>query len=92
MDEPLEPQELKDSGVDDAVVHEESGLPEGRASEAATAEGKEVEPDEEEEEFDYLAYAQERAFFFWGDVLQLGLVKKEDLPAQLLQKVKVVEY
>lgn len=61
-------------------------------------EGREALPDdnrdedEEEQEFDYLAYAQERAMFFWGDVLQLGLVKREDLPENLLQKVKIVEY
>lgn len=48
--------------------------------------------EEEEEEFDYLAYAQERAMFFWGDILQLGIMKKEDLPEELLQKVKFVEY
>ena len=48
--------------------------------------------DEEAEEFDYLGYAQERAMFFWGDVLQLGIVKKEDLPEELLKKVKVVDY
>lgn len=46
----------------------------------------------EGEEFDYLAYAQERAMFFWGDVLQLGIVKREDLPAGLLEKVKIVDY
>lgn len=51
------------------------------------------EDDEKEgEEFDYLAYAQERAMFFWGDVLQLGIVKREDLPAGLFEKVKTVEY
>lgn len=50
------------------------------------------EEEEEEEEFDYLGYAQERAMFFWGDVLQLGIVKREDLPAELLEKAKVVEY
>ena len=50
------------------------------------------EGQEEEEEFDYLGYAQERAMFFWGDVLQLGIVKGEDLPAELLNKVKVVNY
>lgn len=55
-------------------------------------EGEEGEEEEEEEEFDYLAYAQERALFFWGDVLQMGLVKKEDLPAELLQKLKIVRY
>ena len=48
--------------------------------------------EEEEEEFDYLGYAQERAMFFWGDVLQLGIVKREELPDSLLEKVKIVEY
>lgn len=65
--------------------------PEGDDIGAKAKEGKEEE-EGEEEEFDYLAYAQERALFFWGDVLQLGLVKKEDLPADLLQKIKVVQY
>ena len=46
----------------------------------------------EEEEFDYLGYAQERAMLFWGDVLDLGLVKREDLPEDLLRKIKVVKY
>ena len=46
----------------------------------------------EEEEFDYLGYAQERAMLFWGDVLQLGIVKKEEMSEELLQKVKIVEY
>lgn len=54
-------------------------------------EGEEEEEDEEEE-FDYLAYAQDRALFFWGDVLQLGIVKQEQLPATLLDKIKRVEY
>ena len=53
---------------------------------------QEQEQEEEEEEFDYLGYAQERAMFFWGDVLQLGIVQKEDLPTELLEKVKVVNY
>lgn len=48
--------------------------------------------EEEEEEFDYLGYAQERAMFFWGDVVQLGLVKREELPAGLRKRIKVVEY
>ena len=58
-------------------------------------ESREDAPDEgleEEEEFDYLGYAQERAMFFWGDVLQLGIAKREELPEELLDKVKVVEY
>ena len=52
----------------------------------------EVVDEEAEDEFDYLGYAQERAMFFWGDVLQLGLVKREELPKDLLEKVKIVEY
>ncbi len=54
--------------------------------------GPDDEGEAEEEEFDYLGYAQERAMFFWGDVLQLGIVKREDLPRELLEKVKIVEY
>ncbi|KAL8656724.1 MAG: hypothetical protein Q9210_000065 [Variospora velana] len=45
-----------------------------------------------EDEFDYLAYARERAMFFWGDLLQMGLVKEEELPEELRERVKVVEY
>ena len=52
----------------------------------------EIVDEEAEDEFDYLGYAQERAMFFWGDVLQLGLVKREELPKDLLEKVKIVEY
>lgn len=49
-------------------------------------------PAEDEEEFDYLAYAQDRAFFFWGDVVGLGLVKKEELPEKLRDRLKIVPY
>ena len=52
-------------------------------------------PDEQEEaedEFDYLGYAHHRAMFFWADALQNGLVKAEDLPEDLLGKVKNVPY
>jgi choline kinase len=48
--------------------------------------------EEDEEEFDYLGYAQERAMFFWGDLISLGIVQKHDLPADLLPKIKIVEY
>jgi choline kinase len=47
---------------------------------------------EDEDEFDYLGYAQQRAMFFWGDVVDLGLVKIEDLPEGLEAKLKVVQY
>lgn len=47
---------------------------------------------EEEEEFDYLGYARERALFFWGDAVGLGIVKWEELPESLMGEIKVVDY
>lgn len=44
------------------------------------------------DEFDYLAYAQERAFFFWGDCVLMGIVKLEDFPEEVRSKLKFVEY
>ena len=53
---------------------------------------KEAEQVEEEEDhFDYLAYAQDRARFFWGDVVDMGLVKKEELPDELARSLKFVD-
>ncbi len=70
--------------------------PEGREIEESHREGDDDEDEEEKEgeneEFDYLAYAQDRAMFFWGDCLQLGLVQKEELPEELLGKVKTLTY
>lgn len=47
---------------------------------------------QDDEEFDYLAYAQDRAMFVWGDLVGMGLVKKEELPEQLRRRMKIVEY
>jgi choline kinase len=52
----------------------------------------EAQAEEGEEEFDYLGYAQERAWFFWGDVVSLGLVTKEELPVGLRERLKVLDY
>ncbi len=52
-------------------------------------------PEEEEEEaeaFDYLGYAHERAMFFWGDCVTMGLVGREELPGGLRGKLKIVDY
>lgn len=62
--------------------------PEGRLEEEARQQGSEEE--EDQEEFDYLAYAQDRAIFFWGDCLQFGLVQEEELPASLRRRLKIV--
>jgi choline kinase len=54
-----------------------------------------VESDVDEEEgFDYLAYSQDRAMFFWSDLLQLGLVKPEELPAEMVEHIRtrIVDY
>lgn len=54
-----------------------------------------VDPDADEEEvFDYLAYSQDRAMFFWSDLLALGLVNPDDLPAPMVEHIRarVVEY
>lgn len=48
--------------------------------------------EEGEEEFDYITYAQERAMFFWGDCVDLGIAKKEDLPENLRERIKVIGY
>lgn len=56
------------------------------------SEGGTTDEEEKEPEFDYLAYAQDRAMFFWGDVVTLGLVKKEDLPEKLREKIKIVDF
>lgn len=66
--------------------------PEGLIAEALLS-GQNVDSvAEEDEEFDYLGYAQERAMFFWGDVVALGLVKREELPEALRGRLKVVPY
>lgn len=76
--DPVDDQESENASNDDKAAQGEK-------------DGEEADGNEEEE-FDYLAYAQERAYFFWGDVLQLGLVRKEDLPEELLSKIKIVRY
>jgi choline kinase len=52
----------------------------------------EAEMEEEGEEFDYLGYAQERAMFFWGDCVLMGLVKEEELPEGVRGRLKFVKY
>jgi choline kinase len=62
------------------------------STESGLVEGTDGDPDEVE--FDYLAYAQDRALFFWADVLRFGLVSEDQLPAELLVhiKAKTVSY
>lgn len=55
-------------------------------------EGDEEDENEESDEFAYLSYVQDRALLFWGDVVQLGVVKADDLPEQLRSRLKVVDH
>ena len=53
----------------------------------------ELDDDEEQDEsFDYLAYAQDRAFFFWGDLLELDLVREDELPDTVVKRAKRLKY
>ncbi|EMD58670.1 hypothetical protein COCSADRAFT_176482 [Bipolaris sorokiniana ND90Pr] len=47
---------------------------------------------QDEEEFDYLQYANDRAMFVWGDALRMGIVSQSELPEEFLQRIKLVEY
>lgn len=63
-----------------------------RGGDVVIGNGEKMEGEpEEEEDFDYLAYSQDRARFFWGDMVSLGFLKREDLPEELREKIKVVE-
>ncbi|KAL8915245.1 MAG: hypothetical protein Q9171_000364 [Xanthocarpia ochracea] len=70
---------------------EDAKLKRPEEAEGESAEGGDADV-EEEAAFDYLGYAQERAMFFWGDMLQMGLVGKEELPEEVRAKVKIVDY
>ncbi|KAI1119731.1 kinase-like domain-containing protein [Nemania abortiva] len=57
--------------------------------------GTTAAPEEEEGDdqgFDYLRYAQERAMFFWGDCVTLGLAKLEDLPEAVRNNIKFSQH
>ncbi|RAH87168.1 choline kinase [Aspergillus japonicus CBS 114.51] len=43
---------------------------------------------DESDEFDYLAYAQDRAMFFWSDLLSMGFVQEDELPAPMVEQIK----
>ena len=63
--------------------------PEGREQEDAHQEG---DADGEDHEFDYLAYAHDRAMCFWGDCVQMGFGKAEELPETIRANLKIVKY
>lgn len=84
------------------VQAETPGMEEGLAGEAAPSNNISSEENRKEvtkstpvdadiakdEEFDYLAYAQDRALFFWSDLLTLDLVKPDDLPPAMVEHIR----
>lgn len=59
--------------------------------EASVVAGDTRDKDEDEDEFNYFGYAQQRALMFWGDMLMLGLVEHEDVDEFVLRNAKRVE-
>ena len=49
---------------------------------------------DEEDGFDYLAYAQDRAMFFWSDLLALNLINPDELPPPMVEHIRarIVDY
>ena len=78
--------------LEDGVVDGGGGGAVADGEEGGVEEGENSEGNEEDDEFDYVAYAQDRAMFFWGDCVALGLVKLEDLPKNVQEAVKIVDY
>lgn len=80
--------------VETEEQHQQAGgAPTSPAGSEGTVTGESNGSGEEAEEgFDYLSYAHERALFFWGDCVQMGMVRLEDLPESLRERVKIVEY
>jgi choline kinase len=80
---------------EDAVMGSDPLQPEEKKM-AEDIKGKKPDPAEEGDsgegdEFDYLAYTFERAMFFWGDAIELGLVTMEDLPKEVQDNIKLVD-
>ncbi|WDK18122.1 choline/ethanolamine kinase [Colletotrichum graminicola] len=64
-----------------------AGDPEAKAEVQAAADAE-----DEGDEYDYLSYAQDRAFFFLGDCVIMGLVRKEELPEDVQSRLKIVDF
>jgi choline kinase len=63
----------------------------GEAKDTVVEEAGDSE-DEEDEEFDYLKYAFERARFFWGDILALGVMREDEIPEDVRALARVLDY
>lgn len=93
----MNPQSDQGVGVIDSPFPEANAVAEGlqdkKAEEGADlGDAGSSSGTAEEEEFDYLGYANDRAMFFWGDAVRLGIVKDDELPEELRQRLKLVDY
>lgn len=62
------------------------------AKQAAVDEEQGEDAEGDDAEFDYLSYAHDRALFLWGDCVEMGLVKEEELPESLRSQLKRIKY
>ncbi|KAF2715617.1 kinase-like protein [Pleomassaria siparia CBS 279.74] len=79
-------EKVSEEGCKSTMNADKKGEVENKSDENA-----DQNPQDEDEEFDYLGYAQDRAMFVWGDAIRLGLVKKEELPEGLWERIKIVD-
>ncbi|KAF2430823.1 kinase-like protein [Tothia fuscella] len=84
--------EQKEKWQSDPLGEEELAMQDDMRDKRPDREEEDPDEEEKEKEFDYLAYTWERAMFFWGDAVQFGLVKTEDLPEVVRREIKIVEY
>jgi choline kinase len=89
-------KEVRDKVEVEAEKNEQGASAKDDETEVADANGGNLadhaETQNEEEEFDYLGYAQQRALFVWGDAIRLGIIRAEELPEEVRKSVKIVEY
>ncbi|CAZ80857.1 unnamed protein product [Tuber melanosporum] len=82
------------SGTKAAVDGQQGGadgsVPGGAKAAAGDLGGVKPESEEDESEFDYLGYAQQRALLFWGDMLALEIMKPGEVGDEVVEKAKII--
>lgn len=84
------PEEKSGAGIVSEKTATEEGATQGNMTQAE--QDADLFKPQDEEEFDYLAYANDRAMFVWGDAMRMGIVSPEEVPEELRSRAKVVEY
>jgi len=84
--------------MEEALKFTDGGVPQGVESQTqdqvADDQISQEDADDSVDEFDYLAYSQDRAFFFWADILSLGLIGEDGLPPEMVEhaKKRMIDY